>query len=364
MKAKMYLTKEMFTSQKRVLLESGEFRAEAFTYPSGVCALEVRGERCAYILLPFNGQQVWRFQVDGEEMTMRSMFEEPEDTQDFESTYGAFLIHCGLTAMGNPSEEDPHPLHGELPLAHYQSAWIETGEDEEGAFIRTGGSYLYRNALETAYVYSPTLRLNAGGTELIARDTIENRRSQPFPFMYMSHINWRPFEGSRFVYGAPADKEHIEVFREDWGDAISAEDAKRLDDYTLELMEDPTKADVICKETQVYDPELCLCIRYVPDENGWAHSMQLRPDGKACYVAFDTAYLPTGVRWMARTGEEDSCGFCLPNTGNHKGRAYAIAHDLRKILSPHETIELKYNIAVLDPEDAKKRAAEIEKKWN
>ena len=198
MKAKIHLTKEMFTSQKRVLIESGEFRAEAFTYPSGVCALEVRGERCAYILLPFNGQQVWRFQVDGEEMTMRSMFEEPEDTQDFESTYGAFLIHCGLTAMGNPSEEDPHPLHGELPLAHYQSAWIETGEDEEGAFIRTGGSYLYRNALETAYVYSPTLRLNAGGTELIARDTIENRRSQPFPFMYMSHINWRPFEGSRF----------------------------------------------------------------------------------------------------------------------------------------------------------------------
>lgn len=360
MTAKFYLQKEMFSSRARTVLEAGEFKAVTFTYSSGVCALQVRNARCSYILLPFSGQQVWRYTVDGEEMTMKSMFDEPEDTKDFESSYGAFLIHCGLTAMGNPSEEDPHPLHGELPLAHYQKAWIEIGEDSEGEFIRTGGSFLYRNALETSYVYSPSIRLNAGSATLIARDTIENKRSQPFPFMYMSHVNWRPFDGSRFVYGAPVDKEHIEVFREDWGDAISKENAKKLEDYTLSLTEDPSRADIIDRKTQVYDPELCLCIRYVPDESGWAHSMQLMPDGKACYVAFDTSYLPTGVRWMARTGEEDACGFCLPNTGNHKGRAYAIANNLRKNLAPHEKIELKYNISVLDPEEAQKRVSEIE----
>lgn len=361
MKAKFYLVKEMFSPRPKTVLEAGEFKAAAYTYASGVCALEVSNARCTYVLLPFNGQQVWRYQVDGEEMTMKSMFQEPEDTRDFEASYGAFLIHCGLTAMGNPSDEDPHPLHGELPLAHYQSAWVEWGEDEEGEFIRTGGEFLYRNALETSYAYSPSIRLNAGSAMLKARDTIENKRSQPFPFMYMSHVNWRPFDGSRFVYGAPTDREHIEVFREDWGDAISKEDAKRLDDYTLKLMEDPAIADIINRDTQIYDPELCLCIQYVPDEDGWAHSMQLRPDGKACYVAFDTAYLKTGVRWMARTGEEDACGFCLPNTGNHKGRAYAIANDLRKVLAPHEKIELGYNISVLDPGEAQKRAAEIEK---
>lgn len=361
MKTKVMLREEMFTPVKKVLLEAGEFCMTAFRYESGVCALEVKNSRCSYTLLPFQGQEIWRYCVDGEEMTMKSMFEEPENTQDFESTYGAFLIHCGLTAMGNPSEGDPHPLHGELPLAHYQKAWIEVGEDELGMYVKTSGSFLYRNALETAYVYTPSIRLNAGSTRLMARDIIENLRSQPLPFMYMSHINWRPFDGARFVYGAPADAQHLEVFREDWGDALCEEDAKRLDEYTLMLMKNPAGADVIDRETQVYDPELCMCIHYEPDENGWAHSMQVRPDGKACYVTFDMTYLPTGVRWMARTGEEDACGFCLPNTGNHKGREYAIAHNLRKILPPRQRICLQYDIAVLDPEEAQKITIKLEK---
>lgn len=361
MKTKIMVTKEMFTQTRKTLVESEEFKIDAFCYASGVCALEVANSRCSYILLPFQGQEIWRYRVDGEEMSMKSMFDEPENTQEFEYTYGAFLIHCGLTAMGNPSDNDPHPLHGELPLAHYQSAWIETGEDGDGAYVKAGGSFLFRNALETAYIYTPTIRLNAESPRLCARDTIENLRSQPLPVMYMSHINWRPFEGSRFVYGAPADRGHMEVFREDWGDALCEEDAKRLNDYTLMLMENPRKADIIDKKTQVYDPELCMCLHYTPDEKGWAHSMQVRPDGTACYVTFDTTYLPTGVRWMARTGEEDACGFCLPNTGNHKGREYAIAHDLRKYLAPHEKITLKYDISVLDKGEADNLAIKLEK---
>lgn len=361
---KIELKKEMFDRDPFVLASAGKITVKTFRYRSGVCALEVSNGSCRYILLPFNGQQIWRYEVNGEELTMKSMFDEPEDTLDFESSYGAFLIHCGLTAMGNPSEEDPHPLHGELPLAHYQKAWIGFGEDERGRYVTVGGEYLYRNALETAYTYSPTIRLNEEGCMLEAEDTIVNRRSQPLWFMYMSHINWKPFDGSRFIYSAPTDKEHIEVFREDFSDMLCEEDAKRLDDYTLELMEDPGKADVIDPEWQVYDPELCLSIKYVPDQDGWAHSMQVRPDGKACYVAFDTTYLPNAVRWMARTGEEDACGFALPNTGNHKGRAYAIENDLRKKLAPHEEIKLKYKISLLEDSEAKAVMKEIEKCLN
>lgn len=364
MKTRIMLTEEMFTPVKKILAEAEEFEVSTFRYMSGVCALEVRNSRCVYVLLPFQGQEIWRYCVDGEEMTMKSMFEEPENTDNFESTYGAFLIHCGLTAMGNPSALDPHPLHGELPLAHYQNAWLEIGKDGEGTYVKTGGSFLFRNALETAYRYSPSIRLNAGNPRLYARDTIENLRSQPLWFMYMSHINWRPFEGAHFVYGAPTDPKHLEVFREDWGDVLCPEDARKLDDYTQELMKDPGKADVINKSTQVYDPELCICIHYVPDQNGWAHSMQVRPDGKACYVTFDTKYFPTGIRWMARTGEEDACGFCLPNTGNHKGREYAIANHLRKFLAPHERIQLNYDISVLDAKEAQNLTIKLEKIYN
>ena len=61
---------------------------------------------------------------------MRSIFEHPVDTQDFLHTYGGFFLHCGATAMGDPGPEDRHPVHGELPNAHYQRAQLLVGRDE------------------------------------------------------------------------------------------------------------------------------------------------------------------------------------------------------------------------------------------
>ncbi|GIS11657.1 MAG: hypothetical protein CM15mP115_08080 [Alphaproteobacteria bacterium] len=49
-------------------------------------------------MLPFKGQQIWRAGFDGRDLTMRSMFDEPVDTQVYLETYGAFMIHCGLAA--------------------------------------------------------------------------------------------------------------------------------------------------------------------------------------------------------------------------------------------------------------------------
>lgn len=48
---------------------------------------------------------------------------------------GAFALHCGALAMGCPGPEDDHQLHGELPNAPYQQAWLQTGSDEDGDYI-------------------------------------------------------------------------------------------------------------------------------------------------------------------------------------------------------------------------------------
>ena len=42
---------------------------------------------------------------------------------------GAFMLHCGALAMGCPGEGDDHQLHGELPNAPYQRAWLHGDED-------------------------------------------------------------------------------------------------------------------------------------------------------------------------------------------------------------------------------------------
>ena len=45
--------------------------------------------------------------------------------------------------MGNPTAEDTHTPHGELPVANYKEAYILAGEDEKGKYI---DSYMLKTA--------------------------------------------------------------------------------------------------------------------------------------------------------------------------------------------------------------------------
>ena len=126
MAARFSLRPVMFDETKRPLLNDSPFTVSVFKYESGVEAVELSNGPVVCIVLPYQGQQVWRLFIDGENMTMKSMYESPESTDDvFNFSYGGFLIHCGLTAMGNPSEEDNHPMHGELPHAKYRNVYVE-----------------------------------------------------------------------------------------------------------------------------------------------------------------------------------------------------------------------------------------------
>ena len=114
-----------FTEKKRLFLESGALKAELFLYDSGVAAVQLENGVSELIMLPFQGQQIWSATFGGRNVTMKSMFSQPKPTTDYVQTYGGFLLHCGFTAMGVPTEEDDHPLHGELPNAQFQQASCE-----------------------------------------------------------------------------------------------------------------------------------------------------------------------------------------------------------------------------------------------
>ncbi len=138
---RLFLSPTFFSDHEQVLVEHGPLSAAAFRYPSGVPALRIQNERGYLILLPFQGQQIWSAHFDGRELTMKSMFDQPHPTRTYLENYGGFLLHCGFTAMGVPTGPDTHPLHGELPNAPYEHAWLVCGEDEEGAFIELSGVY-------------------------------------------------------------------------------------------------------------------------------------------------------------------------------------------------------------------------------
>ena len=137
---RIYLQKGFFTDCESLLVEHGKMKVVAFRYSSGVEALRVENSRGYFIILPFKGQQIWRASFDGYELSMKTMMQEPKATDVYLETYGAFLLHCGLDAIGTPQcYEDKHTQHGRLPNVSYESAYIDVCDD----YIAVGGRYDY-----------------------------------------------------------------------------------------------------------------------------------------------------------------------------------------------------------------------------
>src|SRR5262245_40923315 len=97
------LRPEHFTPARHVLATCGSMTATCFRYASGVAGLAITNADGHIDLLPFHGQQIWDAEFFGRRLTMGSMFDGPLATQDYLANYGAFFIHCGVTAMGNPA---------------------------------------------------------------------------------------------------------------------------------------------------------------------------------------------------------------------------------------------------------------------
>ncbi|GFZ69441.1 putative cytoplasmic protein [Pseudomonas amygdali pv. eriobotryae] len=121
---------QLWDQTSRLLLESANFSVRAWTYPSGVKALSLENSRGKLIILPWQGQMIWSAEFDGVDLTMLNMFTQPRPSASVIGTYGCFMFHSGLLRNGCPGPEDDHALHGEMPCAPMDDAWLQTGEDE------------------------------------------------------------------------------------------------------------------------------------------------------------------------------------------------------------------------------------------
>ena len=200
-----------FGEKERPVCQAGELSVSALRFESGVAALRIRNGRGEIVMLPFQGQQVWRAAFDGRDLTMRSMFEEPRDTSVYLETYGAFLIHCGLAGLGAPGPADTHPLHGELPNAPFQTAWLEI--DESAGTVTSAGSYNHTVAFSTNYLATVATTLAAGSAILDVSIGVENLKRTPMELMYLAHANFRPVDNGALHYTAEYDANSVRVRR-------------------------------------------------------------------------------------------------------------------------------------------------------
>jgi hypothetical protein len=348
----------VFTPKGNLILEAGEFSVRAFAYSTGVLGLAVDNAVGGFELLPYQGQQIWRAHFIGEELKMHTSFEEPEPTRDFLATYGAFLLHCGVTAMGNPAEDDTHPQHGELPNMPYDRAYVKLGHDRDGGYICAGGFVRVRNSFSFDYTANPEVCLYAGESVMHITMGITNNRESPMQYMYLCHINFHPRDGAQLIYSAPTDAAHVKVFR-DIPDGLPNEKASRLASCMDTIINEPSRHHKIGESWQCYDPEVVMAIDYRTDKDGWSHCMQYS-EKYADYAAFRKAELPVGIRWISRTGDEDAMGMVLPATGDHKGRAMARRSGQIKELPPHGSIEFACRAGCLLPAKALEMKSHIE----
>jgi hypothetical protein len=345
----VHITSQFFTDKEKSLIEVGPLSASAFLFDSGVCGLRLRNELGQLVTLPFQGQQIWSAEFGGRNLTMKSMFDEPRPTREYLETYGGFLLHCGVTSMGVPTKEDNHPLHGELPNAPYQKAYVVVGQDDKGSYIGLGGAYRHTVAFSHNYVAEPLIKLYAGSSLFRVGMTVTNLKQSDMELMYLAHANFRPVDNGRLVYSAPSTPEHVRVRR---SIPSHVKPPPGYVEFLDELERQPEKHNVLSPELP-FDPEVVFFIDYLADEDGWAHTMQIHPDGSADYIRFRPDQLDTGVRWISRTGDQDALGLILPATAEPEGYLAEKAKGNIKLVPPKGGFQFELEMGALAPNEVR-----------
>jgi hypothetical protein len=343
-----------FMERERPLVELGDLTASVFRYDTGVAALRIANRRGTVIVLPFQGQQVWDAAFDGRTLTMKSMFSHPYPTRDYLSNYGGFCIHCGATAMGNPGKDDTHPLHGELPNAPYERAFLTVGSDERGQYFAVSGEYQHTVAFTHNYVARPTVRVYEQEALLPISMTVTNLKKSDMELMYMAHVNFRPLDNGRLVYSAPCTKDTARVR------TVIPAHVKPTQAYLnllKELAAHPEKHNTL-SPGMAFDPEVVFFLDYRADREGWAHSMMRHPDGYASYIRHKPRELDKAVRWISRTPDQDCFGLLLPSTAEPDGYHLEKQKGNIKVLKGGQSARFDIEAGLLIPDEA----AAMEKK--
>ncbi len=327
------LASDAWSQAERVVVESSVGRVLTFRYGSGVAALRVQTEAAEAVILPFQGQQVWRLSLDGEPVTMHTMWDAPVPATFFAQSYGPFLMHCGVLGMGQAGPGDSHPTHGELPCAVYGSCFVEV--DEASGVMAIGGSYENRQSHAVGYRFTPRLLFRAGTPSLDLEATLENLRHSPLSWQYLAHVNWSYWPGARLEQNVLMDGDHVVLYPAGSQDEATAA-------YTASLAADPALGNVLPRHDVI--PEYVAVLTPTPDDSGWAHFSMVREDGVRARVSYETTELTRAVRWVSRTPDEQAAGFCMPATGHHKGRAQSAADGLVRTLPGQAATTLRLRI--------------------
>jgi hypothetical protein len=316
MTARMLMGKELFQEKEKTICEQGKLKASAFLYSSGVHGLRITNAYGHIVVLPFQGQQIWDAVFCERRLTMRNFFDQPVSSTALLDSYGAFLYHCGALRMGTPGPLDTHPIHGELPAAPYEQAWLIAGEDDTGAYLVVSGTYAYTKAFGDKYRAIPTVKIYEERTVLEVSMTIENLAHAPMDLMYMCHINFLPAMNGEIVQATGWTREDM-VIR-----SVIPAHVKPTPQFLafLDSLSKTPEVTRVMKPEDVYNPEVVFYLRNMKsDAQGMTHMLQKHPDGSADYISWNVKDLDHTVRWILSHDDQKVMAMALPSTCDPEG---------------------------------------------
>ncbi|NUW75838.1 aldose 1-epimerase family protein [Vibrio mediterranei] len=320
------LNKTQFNQQDAILIQSENFKVSAFKYNSGVEGLKIENAKGYLIILPYMGQMIWDAKFLGENLCMENMFSEPKPSNEIVATYGCFAFHSGLIRNGCPSADDDHPLHGEMPCASMDRAWIEVDEYQ----VTLKGEYEYVMGFGDHYIATPSVSIGKDASVFEIKMKVQNLASVPMPLQYMCHMNTAYFPEAMMTQNIPDKavklRESIPGHVKPTPQWLEFNDVLKAQSTPIQQLSTP----------DMYDPEIVYFMDDLSQYTDKAEFQMTISNGKTLVTRFDTTEFNYATRWVLYNGDQKVGAYVLPATCRPEGYLAAEKNDTLIRLQPKE----------------------------
>lgn len=327
MKSYIYLCKEQFSREERIIFQNDKLSAVTFKYNSGIEAIKLSNGKGSVTILPFYGQIIWDAEFNGQTLKMKNMFNEPKLGTIITDTYGCFAFHSGLIRNGCPAPDDDHPLHGEMPCSVMDKAWLVFDENSLGV----GGEFEYVKGFGDHYLAKPEVVLYEDSSLFDINMQVTNLASVEMPLQYMCHMNYCYEHGAIFSQNIPDDaiqlRQTIPAHVKPTTEWLAFNEKIKGGEYILSSLDNDA----------MYNPEIVF---FMDNLQQYQENLEYRmrsPKGYNYLTKFSSHQFNYATRWILYNDDQQVGAFVLPATCRPEGYLAAKNAGSLIMLQPHET---------------------------
>ncbi|TDQ57591.1 uncharacterized protein DUF4432 [Mesocricetibacter intestinalis] len=327
MKSYIYLDKGQFGAKERVICQNEKFSAVAFKYDSGIEAVKLSNSKGSVTVLPFYGQIIWDAEFNGHNLKMKNMFSQPKQGDNIIDTYGCFAFHSGLIRNGCPAPQDDHPLHGEMPCAQMDKAWLIIDDN----LLGIGGQTEYVKGFGDHYLAEPEVVLRADSSLFDINMRVTNLAGVEMPLQYMCHMNYCYEHGAELSQNIPESavqlRRTIPAHVKPTPEWLDFNQRIQQGEYRLNRLEND----------EMYNPEIVFFMDKLNQYREMAEYRMQSPQGHTYLTRFSTEQFNYATRWILYNQDQQVGAFVLPATCRPEGHCAAKENGSLIIMAPHES---------------------------